>query len=199
MTGSGSFTSTHQFNISYFREIYSIVRDEVESSPCTDIVWVESKNEIKLCFIVMVQMYRKIAACTLKANMIVPYPVHSALLNFTQEFCPFFIDHGHKIARLLPDSRASRWCQESYFGNTADGEVVSMSDELQRTNRRYGRDFKLRVLRKTMEMILLPVMTGRRYGFDVSVRNKQRVLHPIIASYCCNIPEVKDMSKIHNG
>lgn len=56
-------------------------------------------------------------------------------------------------------------------GYEANGGLFPLSDELQRTNHRDGRDGKLRVLYKAKKMILLPLKIGRRYGFDVSVWN----------------------------
>lgn len=128
----------------------------MKSSPSTNSVWVENENDEKPCFLGMVQVYTDTTASTLEANAMVAYAVHVKLQNFTYEFRRNLIDHGHPFAGLLHVCTAAQVdCVEGGEDENEDvGRVVSLSARLSSTYDIDGRDAKLYVLHKAMEMIL---------------------------------------------
>lgn len=150
----------------------------------------------------MVQVYTYKTASTLIANATVAYLVYVILLKVKKKFRSYLIDHEYNFSGLLPVSRAADFnvADENDGGNKRYGEIVPLLEEFRSTSHRDGTDFKLQVLQNAMKKVLASLNRHQTYGFEVKEMGMFWVCYVIITSYCCNIPDSKDMSKIkQNG
>jgi len=141
---------------------------------------------------------------TLKSNAMVAYPVHVVLLNATPSFRRWLIDNGHTLVGFLP----VEFLPDDTYGDgddeycDADGDVsvVQLDDFITHTSNKTGRLLKLEMLHKSMKKILEPLRALLDRGF--SVKDKSGHVwncFPKMVSYCCDIPEAKDMSGVKHG
>lgn len=121
----------------------------------------EMKTSIKSCTLVgMVQVYSDNTATTLNTNMIVAYPVHVLLLNFTKEVCQLLMNFGHTLVGLL-HSKGFSYCtrrrggvHETEICFTPTVHVVLLSDDLSAMTDSNGRPLKVEGLHVAMRQVL---------------------------------------------
>lgn len=147
----------------------------------------------------MVQVYSDETATTPKANAIGAYPIDFVLLKFTIEVCQHVIDHGYALAGLLTVSNLDI-CKDEEESNMRSSvdlvpvvSVVPLCDETPASTTRNGRHLELQALHDAIRRILNPPESKVWSGFRTSSCDIKCSCHPVIALYCCDISENKDM------
>jgi len=134
----------------------------------------------------------------------VAYPVHIVLLNAKPWFRRWLIDNGHTLVGFLPVEFQG---EDGGFDEDDDevdrdgtGNVVELDDFISHTSEQSGRILKLEMLHKSMERLMQPLLRLVQSGFEVQ-DNSRHVWNcfPLLSSYCCDIPEAKDMSCVKHG
>lgn len=133
----------------YGRDIYICIKSEVLRSTNKIILGNGSLSGKNSSYAGMVKVYSDTTAATLKSNAILAYPVHGVLMNFSKEVHKYLIDHGYRLAGLLPVS-TSGICTEEEEINKRGGidlppvlDVVPLYNYLPAGTNNYGRKLKL--------------------------------------------------------
>lgn len=81
----------------------------------------------------------------------------------------------------------------------SDRRCGPLPDKLVASTDRNGRQLKLKVLQEALAHVISPLNTQVWSGFQATAGTKVWNCHPVIALYCCDIPEGKDMSGVQHG
>ncbi len=78
--------------------------------------------------------------------------------------------------------------------------VLELMDKVTLTSTAKGRHVKMGLLHKSMKIILRDLANSSEYGFPITLNNGVKLTcFPQLISYCCDIPEGKDMTAVkHN-
>lgn len=216
-SGSGSvyFSSgdvpagtAHPVSTKFGKEIERKVRERVMRSPKSEVLWNARENEMPKSFSGLIQIYSDKTATSLKCSALVAYPVHVVWLNFTARQRRYLIDHGYTLVGFLPvgseegetvhgDSGIEE--SVSVYGFTLS-EVVPLESFIPHTSSMNGRRERMSLLRRAIRSLLEPLEKSFERGFDIFLKSGEaRRCFPIVVSYCCDIPEAKDVSAIRHG
>lgn len=147
-------------NSGFFHKNYGNVKIYVQRSPIC-IVFLEDNSTVNdPSFVRMVQLYTDKTVTSLKANAVVVYPVQVVSLNFTLEFCQFFIDHRLTFVKLLPISKTSiREEPVQLSQELSDTQIpaITMNDVFPRTTERSAKTVKSKLLHDFMQKIIQPL------------------------------------------
>jgi len=188
----------------YFNSLYSQCRMNVMSSRSKDSFWVDSVADKNSSFVGFFQLYSDKTAMTLKSNAMVAYPVHLVLLNASPSFRRWLIDNGHTLLGFLPAEFHNDDIQvedlEEESRKVGASNVIELNDYIRHTTEQSGRVLKLEMLHKCMGRILQPLLQSHLTGFRVeNSTGSTWTCFPLFTSYCCDIPEAKDMSCVKHG
>ena len=196
---------SHPLQSEFFATLYKSVRTEIMSSEEASIEWNQSRSTTPNSFIGMLQIYTDKTATTLKSQSLVGYPIHVTFLNVTIQFRRFLIDHGYTLVGFLPvgfqDAQSDSDADNLTFHNESKtDDIIDINDHVPLTSSSRGRNDKMCSLHNAMTMILAPLIEKSYEGFTVCTKkNITWNCFPVIVSYCCDIPESKDMSGVlHN-
>ena len=198
----------HAVNRPILTELYNSVKKAVMESQYHDIFWNEESPYTAKSCVGFLQIYTDKTVTTLKANALVAYPIHIVFANATVKFRRFLIDNGHTIVGFLPvefRTFVDSWFDIDKMDVVDELEVVNnthvpVEDFVPHTSSSRGRVAKLETLHKVMLLIFKPLLNARLKGFEAFFGNVDRWnIFPILVSYCCDIPECKDMSAVKHG
>ena len=80
-----------------------------------------------------------------------------------------------------------------------DSEIVALLDKITLTSTGIGRSVKMGLIHNAMTKLLQPVLDVTLRGFEIPWNSCTFTCFPMLMSYCCDIPEAKDMSAcLHN-
>ena len=82
---------------------------------------------------------------------------------------------------------------------TDDKEIVALLDKVLLTSTSTGRGVKMGLIHATMTKMLQPLLDLTITGFKIPFGLCTWVCYPMFMSYCCDIPEAKDMSAVRHG
>ena len=109
------------------------------------------------------------------------HPLHATVLNFHEVYRRKCIVSGETFIAFLPTS------------------FYTLEDEVKHPANA-DRAQKLRLLHKAMEIALEDLRKFEYPGFECNDGDGiQRMCHPCLVSYCCDLPESKDLSSARNG
>lgn len=223
----GSTPNTHPMQLNYFKEQHKKRMLEVMTSTEADVMWHNCGN--KQSFVGFLQMFTDKTVTTLKIGGIAAHVVHATFLNFSKRLRKKLIHEGKTIVGFLPTGTkdveagvlkvSDRTCieqmtdgiiedveddvvceeRENVIETDADEEIVALMDKVLLTSTTAGRRIKLGILHNSMLNILKPALTVCVRGFHIAAFSRTWVCHPMFMSYCCDIPEAKDMSAVRNS
>lgn len=160
------------------------VRNAIMSHTERGVFWHDTDTSFESSFVGLVQIYSDKSQNSLKSSSFQFYPLHITLLNFSDEYRKKCIVAGKTFVAFLP---------VSFFRNQ-EGNNYNME------RRTFGRKQRLRMLHLAIDYILDELKTVAFCGFRCLDKLQiHRRCHPCIASYCCDLPESKDLISVRNG
>lgn len=188
----------------YIKEVYDSHRSGIMASKNSKSMWIEDVEVQSSSFIGFIQLYSDKTAMSLKANSMLAYPIHAVLLNSTPKFRRWLIDRGQTLVGFLP-VQSCVYDDDHNADNTVeqveeDFNTVHLDDYISPTSKSSGRVRKLETLHSAILNILQPLLDTSEEGFKVKDwRSHIWNLFPKIISYCCDIPEGKDVACVKHG
>ena len=159
------------------------VQREIERSE-DSVIWKTMQMHGVESFVGLGQLYSDKSSTTLKARGFTFYPLHLILLNYSTELRRKLITSGMTVVGYLP--------VKFYHG---ENEMSAT-----KVNNQNLRQVRLEAIHGVIEKILEPLAAIAKMGFDcVDSSNIRRNCHFALGSYCCDIPEAKDMTGVLNG
>lgn len=83
------------------RSYYENVKNEVMGSRDNGTVWIENSDRNERSVVGFVQLFCDGTVTKLNSSVLVPYPVHSILINTSARRRKMWIGNGHTLARFL--------------------------------------------------------------------------------------------------
>ena len=146
-----------------------------------ETLWCTDENNGGRSFVGMLQLYSDKSRTTLKESAFEFYPFHVTLLNFCDEYKRQCIANGMSLVAFLP---------VSFYRRIDDERIKSGITRLER----------LKMLHLSITFILSELKEVAYSGFVCKNRDGvNRVCHPCLGSYCCDLPEAKDLTSVKNG
>ena len=162
-------------------ECVPAVQKHIMESISKEDTWRTKEKCGEQSFVGMVQLYSDKTCTSLKASALQFYPLHITLLNFSEDHRRKCISNGETNIAFLPVS----------FYRIAEGVRVKQS---------INRSQRLRMLHLSISFVLKELRTTAYKGFSCLDRQRtSRVCHPCLVSYCCDLPEGKDLTSVRNG
>ena len=174
-------TSSHPMLSKLGKEGIPAVINEIMCNVEPETLWCTDENNGGRSFVGMLQLYSDKSRTTLKESAFQFYPFHVTLLNFSDEYKRQCILSGLSLVAFLPVS----------FYRLIKGERSKLG---------ITRLEKLKMLHLSISYILSELKEVAHRGFLCQDGNEtQRVCHPCVGSYCCDLPEAKDLTSVKNG
>ena len=182
-TRDNEIAPSHPMAAPMGQNVYASVKEQVMRSEDSNVFWRNLVPDGVQSFVGVGQLYSDKTSVSLKPNGFRFYPNHCVLLNFTNDFRRKIISSGDTILGYL----AVRYNLDGTTSGRNYGESKYRKDALV-------------TLHKAVENILEPLSRVAKQGFECNDgQGVERVCHFAIASYCADIPEIKDMTGIKNG
>lgn len=138
-------------------------------------------------FVGLLQLYTDKSSTSLKQSSVTSYPLHITFSNFSDDFRRQCISQDLTVVAYLPTSI------EEVFSDAVLDPMPSMAHASLR-------DSRMALLHDAIASIIEPLNAAVLPGFHVTTGDgKRRVCHPVLASYCADIPEAKDLLSISHG
>ena len=200
---------TQPMETDYFHEAYACIRRRVIASPDETVVWNDNSPSHPRSFVAFCQLFSDKTVSSLGVSAFTAYPIHLVLLNTTPERREWLINNGLTLIGFLPASSASEDDDvdgdipshaAKNCGSADDIQLIHLSDGPQLTSSSSGRETNMLVLHHALRQSLRTLDESSSKGFrihgqDGSVWNA----FPTILSYCCDIPEAKNLSAVKHG
>ena len=82
----------------------------------------------------------------------------------------------------------------------SEPEVIELIDSVQETTQSKGRHIKQELIFSAMKVILKQLLQASKIGFKCNTLDRQNLYcFPHLISYCCDIPEAKDMTAVRHN
>ena len=158
------------------------IKREIEKSE-DDVMWKSTNSHGVQSFVGLGQLYSDKSSMTLKANGFSFYPLHLVLLNYNTHLRRHFIVSGKTTLAYLPVK----------FFDYADKSIEMKPDDSIRAVR-------LEAIHEAIEHVMSSLAAVAKKGFPCKdSQGVNRLCHFAIGSYCCDIPETKDLSGVLHG
>ena len=160
------------------------VRREVMAHSAENVVWHDETTVCGSSFVGMVQLYSDKSQNSLKSSSFQFYPIHITLLNFSEEHRRESIVQGKTFLAFLP---------VEFFAYIDE-------DNCEIQEGKFGRSERIRLVHLAITLVLNDLRKAAYSGFKCrDQEGSARRCHPCIVSYCCDMPESKDLSSIRHG
>ena len=217
---------SHPMHTDYFCSKHKELKQRIMGCSDENIIWYNDDNNFS--FIGFIQIFTDKTVAAQKSNSFAAHAVHATFVNFSKAFRNKMIQTGQTLVGFLPvgldecdmdtnnnDDQNQRNSQyklfteietEEYNSNSEqlhsepNTNIVPLSDTLHLTTQTKGRHIKLEIIFRSMKVILHPLLEVSRTGLLLK-RNPRLnwYCYPHLVSYCCDIPEAKDMSAIRHN
>lgn len=158
-----------------------VVMRTVMSNKDSGAIWHDGITTAEHSFAGMVQLYSDKSRTSLKESSFQFYPMHATLLNFSEQHRRQCIVEGKTVIAFLPVK----------FYSTEKTNQIEIN---------LPRDKYLTMLHKCMATAVKELRLSGLEGFPCKDREGiLRRCHPVIASYCSDLPECKDILPVKNG
>lgn len=170
-----SEVSTHVMNSELGCVAAPLVQRAVQTSTDCGVSWRTKQRDGEESFVGFLQLYSDKSQTSMKSSAFSLYPFHATLLNLTEDARREQIVSGRSVVAYLPvslgGSQASRNC------------IDSMSRDEYRSVYR-------QVVHAAIDRALCPLREKCYPGMECTDKSGFRYrLHPVIGSYCADIPE----------
>ena len=82
----------------------------------------------------------------------------------------------------------------------SESEIIELNDSNQETTQSKGRHIKQELIFSSMKVMLKPLLHASKIGFKCKTLDRQNLIcFPHLISYCCDIPEAKDMTAVRHN
>jgi hypothetical protein len=209
----------HPMQLKYCSDTVHKRKMEIMESNVPGVMW-HNSNATK-SFVGCMQMFTDKTVTTMKIGGIAAHVVHATFLNFTKKYRKTLIQGGKTIIGFLPtgtkrkelevttageasaglgnENGRSTGCFNSQNCTEDDTEIIALMDNVRLTSTVTGRRIKMGMLHKAMHEILQPLLDNSDAGFKIQRDLCTYICHPMFVSYCCDIPEAKDMSAVRHN
>lgn len=178
---AGGDNYSHPMNASLGVNGEAIMKQYVMSNKNSSGMWHDGKDTREKSFAGMVQLYSDKSRTSLKESSFQFYPMHVNLLNFSEQYRRYCIVEGMTVVAFLPVKFYAYGKSDQFEINLARPKYLGM-------------------LQKCIALILGELKTFGLEGFPCMDKDGvHRVCHPVIANYCCDMPECKDILPVKNG
>ena len=171
----------HPMNAALGMKGEETVKKAVMSNKNSHAMWHDSRDTSHQSFAGMVQLYSDKSRTSLKESSFQFYPLHVNMLNFSEQYRRHCIVEGMTVVAFLPIKFYSCGASDQFEINLPRPKYLHM-------------------LHKSISIVLDELKTFGLEGF--ACRDKDginRVCHPVISSYCSDLPECKDILPVKNG
>lgn len=190
---------THIMQSEYVAKIISEKRKSVMKSGDPSIMWRDGRCGAK-SFAGLLQLFSDKTFATLKAGSFSAYALHICFLNVSRKARQFLIDNGYTLLGFLPTKSQNEKSNEATYEFTLENvEFEPLEDELKTMSDRDGRSKNMEILHEAMAQAIEPIAKLHLEGFTIITKECTWICHPILFSYCCDIPEAKDIFSIRHG
>ena len=186
-TPDGTAIFSHPLHTDFAKTLHQVTRQRVQLSDDPQVVWAEETDPTPSSFAGLLQVYSDKSSTSLKSSAIVAYPIHVTLLNFSAPLRRHCIRTGLTIVGYLP-----------YIVNPSSNALFG--DEMPTTSSSASRARKIDILHKALEKVFSSLSTAFSSGFPCTDSTATaRQCFPILANYCCDFPEAKELSCTRNS
>lgn len=185
-------------HITYLLQIQRFMRTKVLQSTQAVVFWNKFLSQSLPHLVRIEQVYTNQKATTIKASTTAAYPVYMVLLNFSKAFRRYIIDQNYSLVGLLPVSFSEFSSSQEEIDLEMEkllvsSSVASLMDSLAVTYSTDSRNVSLHILQISMHKIFQTLSFSSHRGFPKYVSKRLCRYHPVIAFYCCDIPNGKNM------
>lgn len=222
-----SSRKTHPMHTDYFRSKCKELKQRIMGCSDENSIWYNDDNNFS--FMGCIQIFTDKTVAALKTNSFAAHAVHATFVNFSKTFRNKIIQTGQTLVGFLPvgldacdidsinnEDQHQRNSQYTLFTEIETEEfnsnseqlhsdepitdIVPLSDTVHLTTQTKGRHIKLQLIFHSMKAILHPLLEVSRTGFLLKKKpNLNWYCYPHLVSYCCDIPEAKDISAIRHN
>ena len=204
---SGELRQNQPMHTDYFHDMYKAVRQRVMSSSDRTLVWNDNDASFPESFVGFLQLFSDKTASSLTSSAFVAYPLHAVLLNCAPQQKEWLINNGYTIIGFLPvtisppnDDDDSLDVQESLQSNITSQHSVILQDSVCNTSSSDGREQNMLLLHAALAKALQDFESVCERGFAIhSSSIGPCTCFPLLVSYCCDIPEAKNVSAVKHG
>lgn len=217
----------HPLETPFFRDRSRDIRRAVIASDSKNSIWFD--DDEKKSMVGYIQIFTDKTKAALKSDSFAAHAVHVTYMNFSKAFRRKMIQAGHTLIGFLPvsldstaiqrvqddtqtehyfDYKLLREIETEEFDNNSDKldsddntpELVQLLDGVHLTTQAKGRHIKQELIYRSMKKILSPLMSASTTGFPYTRSSTVTwYIFPHLMSYCCDIPEAKDMSAVRHN
>ena len=201
--------STSPLHTPFFRSLYSKKRAHVISNCPPTTFWNDYAHDLPRSFVSFLQVFTDKTASSLSSTAFTAYPIHVVVLNTTPERREWLINNGLTIVGFLPASTVAT--EDIDYETDVDDELrhddeslsstrIPLDDHVELTSDTDGRESSMRVLHSCISYCLSKLesisVTGQNIVFPgIGSWN----WFPLLCSYCCDIPEAKNIFTVKHG
>lgn len=153
----------------------------IKRSKDPGVYWRSAESSGGKSFVGLGQLYSDKTQTSLKSSGKSLYPLHLKLFNFQEEERRDFISSGSSVVAFLPV------------------EYINKDDKSGNKTYQVSRKEKMELLQSVIARVLEPLKDVAVQGFNCENRNNSLHCHFVIANYCCDIPEARDILGIKVG
>ena len=155
--------------------------DLIKRSTTNDFLWYFENNSDQVSFVGLLQLYSDKSRKCLKESAFQFYRIHAMFLNFSEAYRRSCILSGLTTVALLPTT---------FY-------VIEDQNHIEKG---VSRMQKLCMLHLCLSGIFEEIGIFGLQGFlFLDKEQNKRVFHPVISSYCCDLPEATDLASVKNG
>ena len=203
----GPFQPISPMSTSFFSTLFHKKRSHVMRCSPPDVIWNDDDPTFPKSFVPFIQVFTDKTATSLSSSAFVAYPIHLVVLNTSAERREWLINNGLTILGFLPASVASGDDSKPDFSSNIlntpsadDASIIDLRDGISSTSSSSGRETNMLVLQNAISTALksLDDIALKGYAFRASDSSLWNWF-PLLVSYCCDIPEAKNVFAIRHG
>ena len=195
-------------NRHYFTNLYHLMRSHIISSGDSTTIWNDHDGTLPRSFVPFIQLFTDKTASSLSTSAYTAYPIHAVVMNTSPERREWLINNGLTILGFLP-AHASQTTdsgmdhvdnEDNPPSEGIDKPLIELEDYVDQTSSTNGRDSNMRILHHALRTFLSPLESLANHGKTI-LFNPTSIWSwfPLLVSYCCDIPESKNLFAVKHG
>lgn len=168
----GSRCFSHPLSAELGVEAIPVVELAIKSSPSPDVFW-RGHESGSQSFVGLGQIYSDKTQTSMRPNGLALYPVHVTLINHQEQERRKIISDGQSTVAFLP---------------------VEFTEDIQADTAKLKREDRMYLLQRVLKDVFQPLINAAVTGFPCSTSDNSALhCHFVLANYCCDLPEAKDI------